>query len=104
MKKFYFFYLEIALKKKNDLNIYASINISHIPTSKLIEIFNMDIDNDPYLVEPYMLTKTLYKKHKKYITENIGPMNFDIFQYSILQFVAEDPKEIRKFYKEDFME
>lgn len=103
-KKYYFFNLEIALKKDSDLNIYAYENVSHIPTSKLIEIFKIDLKKDPYLLEGYFLTKTSYRKHKKYIKEYIGQINLDIFEYSLHQYVTEDFKEIRKLYKEDLME
>ena len=103
-KKYYFFYLEIALRKEDDLNVYAFENVSHIPTSKLIEIFNINLQKDPYIVEGYFLTKTSYRKHKKYIKENIGQINLDVFEYSLQQFVSEDIKEVRKLYKEKLME
>jgi hypothetical protein len=67
--------LEIALKNESDPHVYAYENVSHIPTSKLIEIFNINQKKDPYLVQPYMLTKNMYKKHRKYIEDNFVPMN-----------------------------
>lgn len=103
-KKYYFFYLEIALRKSDDSHIYGFENVSHIPTKKLIEIFNINQDKDPYLLEGYFLTKTNHKKHKKYITENIGHLNMDVFEYCLRQYVSDDFKEIRKLYKEDLME
>ncbi len=103
-KKYYFFSLEVALKKDDDLNVYAYENVSHIPTSKLIEIFNINLEKDPYLVEGYFLTKANYKKHKKYITENIGQINLDVFEYCLQQYVTDNFKTIRKLYKEDLME
>ncbi|MFT3945677.1 MAG: hypothetical protein QM763_01785 [Agriterribacter sp.] len=103
-KMYYFFNLEIALKDENDLNIYAYENVSHIPTSKLIEIFKINLNEDPYILEGYFLTKTSYKKHKKYITENIGQINLDVFEYCLRQYIADDFKEIRKLYKETLME
>ena len=103
-KKYFFFELEIALRKEDDSNIYAFENVSHIPTSTLIEIFNINLDKDPYLVEGYFLTKSNYKKHKKYISENIGQINLDVFEYCLRQYVSDDFKEIRKLYKEDLME
>ena len=66
-KRYYFFFLELALKDKDDSNIYGFENVSHVPTKKLIEIFNINLNKDPYLLEGYFLTKTNYKKHKKYI-------------------------------------
>lgn len=103
-KKYYFFELEIALRKEDDLNIYAFENVSHIPTSKLIEIFNINLDKDPDLAEGYVLTKAIYKKHKKYIEENIGQINLDVFEYCLRQYVTEDFKTVRKLYKESLME
>lgn len=103
-KKYYFFYLEIALKKVNDLNIFAYENVSHIPTSQLIKIFKIDLKKDPYLLDGYFLTKTNYRKHKKYINENFGQINMDVFEYSLHQYMTENFKEIRKLYKEDLME
>ena len=102
--KYSFFYLELALKDKKDRNVYAFENISHVPTNKLIEIFEIDIEKDPNLLEGYFLKKKHYKKHKKYIKENIGQINLDIFEYSLHRYESDDFKEIRKLYKEDFME
>lgn len=102
--KYYFFELEIALRKEDDLNIYAYENVSHIPTRKLIEIFNINLDKDPDLVEGYVLTKSIFKKHKKYIEQNIGQINLDVFEYCLRQYVSDDFKSVRKLYKEDLME
>jgi len=102
--KYIFFYLEIALKDSSDLNIYAFENISHIPTNKLIEIFKINTAKDPDLIEGYLLTKTSYKKFKKYIEANIGQLNLDIFEYCLRQYVSNDFKDIRKLYKENLME
>jgi hypothetical protein len=103
-KKYYFFNLEIALRRDDDLNIYAFENVSHIPTSKLVEIFRINLEKDPYILEGYMLTKTSYKKHKKFIDQNIGSINLDVFEYCLRQYVSDDYKEIRKLYKESLME
>jgi hypothetical protein len=102
--KYYFFELEIALKREDDLNIYAYENVSHIPTSKLVEIFKINLDKDPDLAEGYVLTKSIYKKHKKYIEQNIGQINLDDFEYCLRQYVSDDFKSVRKLYKEDLME
>ncbi len=103
-KRYYFFELEISLKKEDDLNIYAFENVSHIPTSKLVEIFNINLDNDPCITEGYVLTKTIYRKHKMFIKENIGQINLDVFEYCLRQYVSDDFKSVRKLYKEDLME
>lgn len=104
MSRYYFFYIEIALKEKHDLNIYAFVNVSHIPAGKLIEIFNIKLEKDPCLLEGYFLTKTSYRKYKKYINENMGQINLDFFEYCLRQYISDDHKEIRKLYKEDLME
>lgn len=105
MKKiFYFFKLEIALKSTEDSNIYAFENVSHIPTKKIIEIFNINLKKDPHLLQGYFLTKSSYKKHKKYIRENIGVLNLDVFEYCLRQYVTSDVQRIRRLYKEDLME
>ena len=101
---YYLFYLEIALTKEDDSHIYAFENVSHIPTDKLIEIFEIDIKNDPFLVEGYFLTKTKFNKHKKYLQENIGQFNFDIFEYTLRKYGCEGYQEIRKLYKENLIE
>ena len=102
--EYIFFYLEVALKKKKDLNIYAFENVSHIPTDKLIEIFEIDLAKDPQIIDGYFLKRERYKKFKKYIKENIGQINLDVFEYCLRQYVAKDFKEIRKLYKENLME
>lgn len=103
-KQYYFFYLEIALRNAEDVNIYAFENLSHIPTEKLIEIFKIDVIKDPNLVEGYFLTKTNYRKHKKYIKQNFVTLNLDVFEYCLRQYISYDFKEIRKMYKERLME
>lgn len=102
--KYLFFYLELALKDKKDLNVYAFENISHIPTNKLIEIFEIDLSKDPNISNGYFLKKKQYKKYKKYIKENIGQLNMDIFEYSLHVYGADDFKEVRKLYKEKLIE
>ena len=101
---YYFFYLELALKNPNDSNVYAFINISHIPTLKIAEIFEVDLSKDPFMEYGYILTKKMYRKHKKYIHENICILNLDIFEYSVGISESENPKTIREKYKESFME
>ena len=104
MSKYYFYYLQIALKDSQDSKIYGFENISHIPTKKLIEIFEIDVKKDPYLSEGYFLTKKIFKKHKEYIKKNIGQINHKVFEYCLQQYGTDDFKEVRKLYKEDLME
>lgn len=101
---YYFFNLEIALKKEDDANIYAYENVSHIPTKKLIEIFEIDLKNDPHILDGYFLTEANYHKYADYITKNIGQINLDVFEYCLRQYVTENSAEIRKLYKESLME
>lgn len=103
-KQYYFFYLEMSLRDKDDLNIYAQVNISHIPSAKLVEIFNIDIKKDPQLSAGYFLTKNSYRKHKRYIHEHIGHINLDLFEYALMLFGSTNRKSIRNLYKEDPME
>jgi hypothetical protein len=102
--RYYFFYLEIALKNPKYKYIYAFENVSHIPTSKLIEIFNIDIKKDPAIVEGYFLTKTAYKKHKKYLDQNLPSLEFEIFEYCLRQYASDKSSSVRRLYKETFME
>lgn len=104
MRSKYFFYLEIALRNPGDANIYAFENISHIPTKKLADIFNIDLIKDPLISGGYFLSKTNYRKHKKYIHDNMLKINLEVFEYCLRLYAADDYKEIRKLYKEDFME
>ena len=101
---YYFFYLEMALKDESDSSVYAFINVSHIPTSKLIEIFKINLTKDPQILEGYFLKPTYYKKHKKYIAKEIGQINLKLFEYTLLQYVSHEKEEIRKLYKLKLME
>lgn len=104
MKRYYFFYLEIALKAQGDNHIYAYENVSHIPTSKLIELFDIDTNKDPHLLDGYLLTEENYQKHKSFIKSFIGSINLNVFEYCLMQYVSDNFAEIRKLYKEDLME
>ena len=99
-----FFYLEMSLKQKMDTNIYAFINVSHIPTKILIEIFQINLDDDPNIMEGYFLTKLNYQKHKKYIDKEIGQISLKKFEYCLRQYGYIDEREVRKFYKLSLME
>lgn len=102
--KYYFFYLEIALKDENDSNIYAYENLSHIPTKKLIEIFNINLGKDPFILEGYFLTKLNYRKYKDYVNKEIGQVNLDKFEYCLRQYGSDSVQDVRKLYKLDLME
>ena len=102
--KYYFFYLEIALKNKNDLNIQAYENVSHIPTIRLIEIFKIDIKKDPHILDGYFLTKMSYKKHKVYLSSITIPLDLNKFEYCLRQYMSDKKEEVRKLYKLSLME
>src|SRR4030095_755873 len=102
--KFIFFYLEIALRDPKDHNIYAFENISHIPTKRLVEIFKIDLSKDPHILEGYFLTKAGFRKHKSYLTQAIGQLNLDIFEYTLRQYAESDANSVRKLYKKSLME
>lgn len=103
-QKFYFFYLEIALKDPKYKYIYAFENLSHIPTNKLVEIFQIDLKKDPAILEGYFLTKTAYKKHKKYINEHFPSLEFEVFEYCLRCYICDDISSVRKLYKKSLME
>lgn len=102
--KFYFFYLEIALRDPKHKFIYAYENVSQIPTAKLVEIFKIDLKKDPNILDGYFLTQAAYKKHKKYLDRELPSLNFKVFEYCLRLYSSEDFSSIRKMYKESLME
>ncbi len=100
----YFYYLEIALSNPADPNIYAFENISHIPASKLIEIFQIDLEADPNISEGYFFTREMYTKHKEYIDKHFGAINLDLFEYTLRLYGGEETTSVRRLYKEHFIE
>ena len=102
--KYYFFYLEIALRNPKYKYIYAFENVSHIPTKKLVEIFKIDIKKDSAILEGYFLTRTIYKKHKKYLDQNLPSLEFDVFEYCLRLYGSGDISSVRKMYKKSLME
>lgn len=102
--KYYLFYLEMALRNPKYKYIYAFENVSHIPTQTLIEIFKIDIKKDPGILEGYFLTKAVYKKHKKYLDQNLPSLEFDVFEYCLRQYVSNDISSVRRLYKKSLME
>jgi hypothetical protein len=102
--KYYFFYLELALKDPDDSHIYAFENLSHIPTSKLVEIFDIDLQKDPHIREGYFLTKTNFQKHKEYIKKHFGAINLDKFEYCLRLYCSDDLNAIQELYKVNYLE
>lgn len=95
----YFYFLEIALSDKHDSHIYAFENLSHIPASKLIEIFGINLTTDPNIIQGYPLTKQLYLAHKEYIDENLVPINLKVFEYTLRLYSGEESTSVRRLYK-----
>lgn len=102
--KYYFYFLEIALKDPEDNNIYAFENLSHIPAKKLVEIFEIDLAADPNISEGYFLTKAIFEKHKQFISKHFGVINLDIFEYCLRLYSSDNFEGIRKLYKESILE
>ena len=100
----YFYYLEIALADTCDTHIYAFENVSHIPATKLIEIFKIDLSKDPNISDGYFLTREAYMMHKEYIDKNIGNLNLEKFEYTLRLYGDKDKASIRRLYKEHFLE
>lgn len=99
------FNLEIALKNPTYKHIYGYENISHITTSKLIEIFEIDIIKDPEIIEGYFLTNIMYKKHKKFLIENIRiSLDLTVFEYTLRRYAINDELWLQKLYKTTLME
>lgn len=97
--QYIFFYLELASVDKEDLCIYAYINISQIPTQKLVEIFKIDLQKDPFILDGYFLTKTQYRKHKVFLKKEIGSMNLNKFEYCLRQYASDKKEELVRKHK-----
>jgi hypothetical protein len=97
--QYIFFELELATKDDNDFNIYAFINVSQIPTKKLVEIFRIDLKRDPFILEAYILTKTQFRKHKAYLEKEVGTMNLNKFEYCLRQYAGNKASDIVRKHK-----
>jgi hypothetical protein len=97
----FIFYLELALKDSKDNNVYAFINISHIPTKEIVKIFNINVKADPFIDEGYILEASRYKRHKKNIGKKLGTLNFKLFEYALRVYTTDS---IRPLYKEKLFE
>ena len=100
----YFYLLEIALTDPSDTKIYAFENMSHIPAKKLIEIFGIDLENDPNISQGYFLTLEAYLNHKEYIDKNFGAINLELFEYTLRLYGDEGAATVRRLYKKHFLE
>ena len=99
----FIYYLEIAHTDPKDTHVYAFENVSHIPASKLIEIFNIDLATDPNISQGYLLTNEMYEIHKAFLDKEVGSLNFKLFEYT-LRLYGTDEAGIREMYKEHPLE
>jgi hypothetical protein len=97
--QYIFFYLELASVDKDDLHIYAYINISQISTKKLVEIFKIDLQKDPFILDGYLLTKTQFRKHKAYLEKEVGSMNLNKFEYCLRQYASDKKEDLIEKHK-----
>jgi hypothetical protein len=101
-KKRYYYKVDLEVSLPNADYVFGYIDISHIPYSKLEELFQDQIKEEQFLFEDrsYFITENVYKKHKEYLDYEI-PFKFDfsIFEYS----VGLSGVEIDK-YKKDYHE
>jgi hypothetical protein len=84
-KLYYQVYMDVVLKAKNI--VFGFINISHIPYSKLDELFRDQVKHERFLFDDsmsYWIDKKLYKQHKAFLDAEI-PFLFDfkLFDYSV---------------------
>jgi len=81
----FFYQVDLELWSKKTESIFTFVNISHIPYSRLQEIFQSQVINERYLfdeVSGYKIDKALFDEHKNYLNENIlCDFDFDLFDY-----------------------
>ena len=93
-KKQHYFEVTLDVSLKTSDYVFGSINVSHIPYWKLIEIFQDQIAEfklrpdmeHRFLFENlggYMIGEPLYQKHKEYLDKEIDfTFDFSLFEYS----------------------
>ena len=103
-KKYYYkVYLQVSLRSEE--TVTGSINISHIPYSKLEEIFKDEIMEDQrFLFDHaivYMIDEQLYNKHKDFLDKEISfKFKFDLFEYAVM-LTEVKVENYKKDYHED---
>jgi hypothetical protein len=95
-------HLEVVLKGANF--VFGSINISHIPYSKLEELFLDQVGTERFLFDDgmsYFIEKELYKRNKEFFDKQI-PFTFDfkLFEYSVA-LTGGDLSRLKKNYYEE---
>lgn len=100
-KLYYQVYLDIVLKAKNV--VLGFINISHIPYSKLDELFRDQVKHERFLFDDaivYAIDKKMYQQHKVFLDKEVPFMfDFKLFDYT----VSLTGIEVEK-YKQDYYE
>jgi len=102
-KKYYYkVHLEVVLKGADF--IFGFINISHIPYSKLEELFFDQVVTEKFLFDEgmsYFIEEDLYMKNKVFFDKEI-PFTFDfnLFDYSV-SLTGDDLSKLKRNYYEE---
>lgn len=102
-KKYYYkVHLEVVLKRADF--IFGFINISHIPYSKLEELFFDQVVTEKFLFDEgmsYFIEEDLYMKNKVFFDKEI-PFTFDfnLFDYSV-SLTGDDLSKLKRNYYEE---
>lgn len=86
-KKKYYYQVDLEIVLKGATFVFGFINISHIPYSKLEELFKDQVKYERFLFDDtmgYFITEDLYIQHKDFFDKEI-PFKFDfkLFEYSV---------------------
>jgi hypothetical protein len=102
-EKKYYYKVDLEVARHKSKYVFGFIDISHIPYSKLYELFKDQITDERFLFEKYnyFITPELYKQHKEYLDKNI-PFSFDfkLFEYSV-GFGSVEVDKYQKDYHEE---
>lgn len=83
----YYYQVDLEVVLKNTDYVFGFINISHIPYSKLDELFRSQVTYERFLFDDslgYIIDQELYNEHKEFFDNEI-PFTFDfsLFEYSV---------------------
>jgi hypothetical protein len=101
---YFIFYLELSLRDEEDSKIYAFVNVSHILTSKLIQIFDINIEKDPHLTEGYFLSEEKYDRYKDFLNQEVGSFNLQVFEYCLRLYTTSKENTIQSMYKQELFD
>lgn len=84
----HYYLVELEVSLKTEESVFGYINISHIPYSKLYEIFKDSITpGQRFLFDKaisFMIDEELYQQHKEYLDKEISfRFDFDLFEYGV---------------------